>query len=502
MTTQTAILIGLVIYSCLMLIISLFFMMRVKKATDYLVAGRGIPYWALTGNIVGTCIGTGVVIGSTGLAYQHGWAGAAYPIGLGVGTIWTGIFFAKMRRYKFMTLGEEIICYYAKNSVVVNFSNVSLFFSQLCWLTVQIMGGGAVLSVVTGFDPKMCIVMAGAITAVISIPGGMKTVIYTDFFQAIILLCGFSLLAYLAMTQSGGFAGLHNAVPNEYSSFLGVGSYGAWNVVSLLLVLALNPIADPGRRLTMYCASSEHAAKWSMVSAGAITMLFSVAVAVAGMYTFTINPHLQAADQALPWLVMNVLPPWLAAVVVVSVVSAIFSSANGNAAAVGTFYVRHIHPLVTKKYPELPVVVMRRALAAAFVLSTAMALFTGSIVGFVVNFLPLTMGGLAVIIFIGRFWKRATWQGAIAALVTTPAVSLLFMAMPALAKFWIDPIIPAACAGVLVHVVVSLRTSLNGDGFEAIAGAMQHERDAAEREEENKIEETAQRDKTLALEEE
>ena len=76
MTTQNAILIGLAIYAGLMFGVSMFWMVRVKKATDYLVAGRGLPWWILTGTITATSIGTGVVIGASGLAYQHGWAGA------------------------------------------------------------------------------------------------------------------------------------------------------------------------------------------------------------------------------------------------------------------------------------------------------------------------------------------------------------------------------------------------------------------------------------------
>lgn len=139
MTTQTTILIGLAVYACLMFGVSLFWMLRVKKATDYLVAGRGLPYVVLTGTIVATCVGTGVVIGASGLAYQHGWAGCAYPIGLGLGTLLTGLCFGVMRRHRFMTLSEEVACYYGGHRGVVEFSNISLFFSQLCWLTVQIM---------------------------------------------------------------------------------------------------------------------------------------------------------------------------------------------------------------------------------------------------------------------------------------------------------------------------------------------------------------------------
>ena len=200
--------------------------------------------------------------------------------------------------------------------------------------------------------------------------------------------------------------------------------------MSLILVLTLNPIADPGRRLTMYSAHTESGAKWSTSLSGVVVILFSIAIGITGMYTYHLNPHLQVADQALPWLAMHVLPAWLAAFVIVAVVSGMSSAANGCAAAAGTFFVRHIYPLVTGRYPERPVVVVRWALVCAFIFSTALALYMGSIVKFVRTFLPLTMSGLAVIILLGRFWKRATWQGALAALIITPAVSLILMPIP------------------------------------------------------------------------
>lgn len=480
MSTQAAIVIGLIIYGCLMLAVSLFFMLRVKSAADYLVAGRGLPYWVLSGTIVGTCIGTGVVIGSTGLAYRHGWAGCAYSIGLGVGTVIAGVCFAQMRRHRFMTLSEEIACYYGGSRAVVEFSNLGLFLSQLCWLTVQIMGGAAVLAVVTGLPREICMVISGAITAVISIPGGLKTVVYTDCLQAMILLCGFGCLMQAALAQSGGFAGLSAAVPSAYTSFLGIDSIGGWKVVSLMLALVLGVIADPGRRLSMYSAASEGAARGSMVTAGVIVVAFSVVVGVTGMFAFRLNPNLPAADQALPWLVMNVLPPWLAAFVVVSVASAIFSSANGNAAAAGTFFVRHIYPLATGRFPARPLVAVRAALILTFILSTAFGLFTGSIVSFVAKFVPVTMSGLAVIILLGRFWRRATWQGALAALVTSPLISLAVMLVPGQTARWNDPIIPASVGGLLAHAIVSLLTPRSQHSFDEIVQAMHRERAAIE----------------------
>src|SRR5215813_8365845 len=174
MTTRGAIIIGLILYVVLTTLVSFLMMARVRKPADYLVAGRGLPVWALIGTIVGTCIGTGVIIGGSGVAYKHGWAGSAYPIGLGLGTLLTGLCFARMRRYKFMTLSEEIACYYDGNRAVVEFSNITLFLSQLCWLTVQILGVAAVVQAVTGLPHGTCVALAGFAKAIISIPGGLK----------------------------------------------------------------------------------------------------------------------------------------------------------------------------------------------------------------------------------------------------------------------------------------------------------------------------------------
>jgi SSS family solute:Na+ symporter len=480
MPFQTDIIIGLVLYGCLMLGISLYWMMRAGKATDYLIAGRGLSYWVQTGTITAGCIGTGVIIGASGLAYTHGWAGCAYPIGLGVGTMLTGWFFARTRRYRFLTLSEEISCYYGGNKFVGTFCYLSLFLSQLCWLTVQIMGSGRVVGVVTGWSPELCLVLAGFIIALIVIPGGYRTVVYTDFFNAIILLCGFGVLLHSALMHAGGIHGLRSSVPPAYFTMLGYASFGGLKLAGLMVVLVLSDFADPGRRLAIYSSRSEAVARWSMIFAGATVVVFSGVIGIIGMYAFQMNPHLDTADQALPWLIIHVLPNWLAAIVVVSVTAAIISCANGNATAVSSFFVRHIYPLVTGRYPAKPVFAARTILVCALIVATTIAMHTASIVDFVVKFLPVTMSGLAVIILMGRFWKRANWQGALAALVVTPAVSLGVIFIPSWSAFWGYPAIPAVWAGVLAQIIVSSLTKPSAHSFTEIAETMSRERESIE----------------------
>lgn len=86
------------------------------------------------------------------------------------------------------------------------------------------------------------------------------------------------------------------------------------------------------------------------------------------------------------------------------------------------------------------------------------------------------MSGLAVIILIGRFWNRATWQGAIATLVATPIVSLLVMNFGK----GMDPILPATAVGIVVQIVVSLLTPPKKFTFAQVAEVMRQERRSIE----------------------
>jgi SSS family solute:Na+ symporter len=131
------------------------------------------------------------------------------------------------------------------------------------------------------------------------------------------------------------------------------------------------------------------------------------------------------------------------------------------------------------------VVAVRWALSGVFLFSTLLGLFTGNVVGFVIKFLPLTMSGLAVTILFGRFWKRVTWQGGLAALIVTPAVSVIgfflkdndTLATIILKK---NGSLTAMAAGALALIVVSLMTPPRQRTIEEVAADMAKERQSIE----------------------
>ena len=104
------------------------------------------------------------------------------------------------------------------------------------------------LAAVTGLPHHLCTILSGLIKAVISIPGGLKSVVNADVLQTIILLCGFGFLTYSVLAASGGLTGLLHRVPADYHSFLGIKSLGGGKVLILVVVLVFGVVADPGRR--------------------------------------------------------------------------------------------------------------------------------------------------------------------------------------------------------------------------------------------------------------
>jgi SSS family solute:Na+ symporter len=71
------------------------------------------------------------------------------------------------------------------------------------------------------------------------------------------------------------------------------------------------------------------------------------------------------------------------------------------------------------------------------------------------------MSGICVAAILGRFWKRATWQGAIAALMSGSVISFIVFSSSSLSEYFGNPIIPSLVGAALAHVIVSFATPMN-----------------------------------------
>jgi len=455
---------------------------RVRDTGDFLLANRGAHAFFLAGSTLATILGTGATIGATGYAYQDGFAGALYGLGQGFGIIIVGLLFAKMRKYEFMSLGEEIACYYGGNIYVYEFSNLMMFLSLVCWMGVQIMGAASYLGILADLSYVTSVIISGTTFGFLVVIGGYIAVIYTDVVQAFIFCFGFIGLTIFGVITAGGLSTVTSSVPPENLSFLGHEKVGWFSVLGIPLALMMSYIGEPGYRHRIYSAKSVSHARWSMIIPGLIAIPFSFFTAILGMAAFSLDPNLANPDEALPWMATEIFPVWAMALFLISGFAATFSSANSDCASGTLFFIRHIYKwfVSDRRYPENTLLASRLTVAVMTIAATLLVLMFKSIVSFIVTFVSVLMSGLVTVILLGRLWKRATWQGAVTAIVSGAVVSLLVEQMPGWKDFWQEPIIPATLSAVIVHVIVSLLTYKGKPAFETVAKRMAEEREELE----------------------
>ncbi|MGM8851152.1 sodium:solute symporter family protein [Salinicola halophyticus] len=427
---------------------------------DFLLGGRSVPIFLTIGTTVATMVGTGSSMGAVGFGYANGWAGALYGIGGSIGVILLALCFAPVRRFRFMTMSEELSYYVGANRWVRNIVAVLIYIACIGWLGAHILGGGLYLSWMAGIDLTTARILVALGFGIYCVIGGYMAVIWTDTVQAVILFVGFIVMAIIALVEVGGFSGLGTNMDVAATSFLGVDKIGLIPAISLAAVIAVGVLATPSYRQRIYSGNSVSSVRKSFIITGVLYLFFSIIPAIIGMATHALNPGLDNSNFAFPFLATEILPPWLGLLLLVAGLSATMSSASSDAIAGVSILLRDVYVLFTGHTPSARKVVglSRLALVATIGLALLFALTSNNVISYITSMIATVMAGMFVCGVLGRFWPRYNWQGAIATLIAASATSLAVINVDSWTAFWGNPSIPAVLVALVVGVVVSLVT--------------------------------------------
>jgi SSS family transporter len=444
----------------LMIIIGIIIARYNRTGEDFLMAGRSLSTPLLLATTLATLVGTGSSLGAVGFAYENGWAGALYGIGGAVGVLALLLLFASVRKYGFMTYSEEVSYYYGANRVLKGLVAVVLLIASIGWLGAHVMGGALYLTYLTGIDPTWSKIIVALAFGVYTIVGGYLAVVVTDVIQGALLFAGFITLAVLALIAAGGFDGMDAEAGEAAQSFLGLENMGVVQGISFALVIAVGVLATPSYRQRIYSASNVGVVRRSFLWVAALFGLFALMPAIVGMSAYALNPDLESPDMAFPYLATEVFPLALGAFLLVAGLSATMSSGDSDAVTAVTILLRDIVQMVTGKMPrkENMILLSRVGLFGVLTLALIGALVSDTIIGYITMMISTILTGLFVASVFGRFWKRATWQGGMAAIVGGSVVSLVVQANGSWTEFWGNSVIPALIASSVLCVLVSLVT--------------------------------------------
>ncbi len=246
------------------------FARRQQSGDEFLLGGRSLPLFLTLGTTVATMVGTGSTMGSVGKAYSAGWTASLFGVGSCIGVLLTAWLFAPARRFRFMTMAEELSCYVGGSVVVSRIVAVFTYLACVGWLGAHILGGGFYLSYATQIDQGMAMALIAIGFAIYSTLGGYRAVVWADTIQAVVLFSGFIVTAWFAFQSVGGVAGLAHVNETLLSSSTNTLLAG----VSLVVAITASILATPSFRQRIYSGDSVKSVRTAFIGSGIMVLLF------------------------------------------------------------------------------------------------------------------------------------------------------------------------------------------------------------------------------------
>ncbi|RMA79509.1 sodium/sugar symporter [Umboniibacter marinipuniceus] len=418
-----------------------------KDTSDYFLAGRGLPWWAIGASLIAANISAEQIIGMSGSAYVMGMAIASYEWMAAITLIIVGKYFLpiflKHEIYTMPQFLEQRYNHAVRTVMAVFWLGVYIFvnLTSILWL------GALAINSVTGLDLNHALVVLALFTAAYSLYGGLKAVALTDIIQVVLLVAGGLFLAYLsldaiAINAGGtgaiqGFGIMLNELPGKFDMILDPSnpSYISLPGISVLVggmwIMNLSYWGFNQYIIQRALAAKDvREAQKGIVFAAFLKLLMPIIVVLPGIAAVMLLPDLDAPDKAYPEL-MKLLPVGIKGVVFAALIAAIVSSLASMVNSISTIFTMDMYTQFSKKtHTQKQLVTVGRTVGmAALILAVIIA---RPLLGnfdqafqYIQEFTGFFTPGIVAIFFMGMFWKKASAAGALTATVGSAALSLL-----------------------------------------------------------------------------
>jgi SSS family transporter len=456
-----------IVYLLVTIAIGLMAAKRVHNSSDFAIAGRHLPMAMIVTTTFATWFGSETVLGIPAKFVNGGLHGVVEdPFGAGFCLIFVGLFFAgKLYRMTLLTISDYFRERYGRVVEVV--CSLIIMVSYLGWVSAQVTALGLVFNLLSDGVVSMELGMVIGVVSILAYTlfGGMWSVAITDFIQMIILVVGLSILAVFAADQAGGADKVVAlAISQDMFKFWpepNMKDILFFFASAITIMLGSIPQQDVFQRVMS--ANSIKAATHGPVIGGVCYILFAFVPMFLVVSAMLIMPEQAAAlmaddpQKVLPTLVMTQMPFVMQVLFFGALLSAIKSCASATLLAPSVTFTENIwrqfHPHQSDQQ-ELRAMRVTVLVFSMLVLGYAIRMQGTSIYEMVSGAYQVPLVGAFVPLTFGLYWKRATTQGAIFALVLGLLTWVLFLATPAGDEF------PAQLAGVLASLTGMVLGSL------------------------------------------
>ncbi len=437
---------------CVALVGIIVWVMRQKQddSKDYFLGGRDATWIAIGASIFASNIGSEHLIGLAGAGASSGMAMAHWEIQGWMILILGWVFVPFYSRSMVYTMPEFLERRYNPQSRTI-LSLISLISYVLTKVAVTVYAGGLVFQQVFGIDTLWGIdffwiaaIGLVVITALYTIFGGMKSVLYTSVLQTPILLLGSLIILVLGFRELGGWDEMmricSNVTVNDYGdsmtdlirsnndpnfpwlgALIGSSIIGFWYWCTdqyIVQRVLSGKNQKEARRGTIFGAYLKLLPVFLFLIPGMIAFALHQKSLAAGGEGFLpiLASGMHNADAAFPSLVSKLLPAGVKGIVVCGILAALMSSLASLFNSSAMLFTIDFYKRFRPNTPEKKLVVIGQVATVVIVLLGILWIPIMRSVGDVLyaylqDVQSVLAPGIAAAFLLGICWKRASAKG-------------------------------------------------------------------------------------------
>jgi solute:Na+ symporter, SSS family len=397
-----------------------------KESTggEYFLAGRDLQWPFIGMSLFASNISAEHVIGMAGDGYRVGMVAGGFEwVGVYCLIILATLFAPLYLRNKIFTIPEflerrfgwSLRAFLSANLLVIN---------VLTKNAIDIWAGSLLFATLFGWNQHAVMWAMSAFTALYTMKGGLRAVVYADMVQGTWLILSSAVLTLVGLAHVGGLHGLAlHAAPGSLdmvkplTSDYPITGFLIANVLSGMFYWCMDQTVV---QRVLGARTIEHGQKGA-IFAGFLKILPPFILVLPGVVARILYPGLGHDDYAYPRLVQGLLPVGLRGLVLAGLIAILMSSMSACYNSSATLVVRDF---VLRARPDTTEAQQVRWGRAVTILMAILGVLAAPLVGLSVsiwyylqNISAYLTVPMAAVVFIGLLWKRTNTPGAIAGLI-------------------------------------------------------------------------------------
>jgi len=409
-----------------------------KSSSDYFLAGRNMSWKVVGLSLFAASISTSTLVGHSGATFEHGLVIFNYNlISVLVMVFFAWIFLPFYIKSGVYTMPEFLGKRFDHRSRYY-FSSITLFAGIFMDVAATLYGSAMIFSIIfPEMSIQLMVIIAAVLAASYTIPGGLSSAIKAELVQAVIIIAGSIVLAYLAFKNVGSWdvlserfqetTRLHLVRPTDDKGI-------PWPALIIALPILGFYFWANNQQLVQRVLTSksvDHGRK-GVLFTGFLTVLTMYFIFIPALKASVAFPNTDPVDSIFPAMVTQWMPVALMGVMLAAMIAAMTSSLSACLNAVSTLFTMDFYRKIDKHASSKKLVrVGQLSSLIILIIGTIWAPHIekfGTLVDYYNEILSYVGPPVVAAFMLGLFWKRANATGIFAGLLST-IVLVLFMTL-------------------------------------------------------------------------